>query len=366
MPNDDLELYGWSLNMTSNAGAISDYRDFYGHVPANQVTDAIYGFGIYNFGIADQYDVTTSISTTGWNDSEIYGTLSSGADDITYNSNQYMPTSIGQHDFIFSVSSSATDATPSNNEGLLTVVITDSIFAPVGISGGNPGSDAYSSSMGTGYFSFGSDDGFKMANMYELEVADELTSVTLGLRTNGATMPGAQVQVSVFDTTGFFSAGNETPFIYSNFYTITDSDTTSGFATIPIPTNFNGSPQDRNLAPGAYFVSVVCYNNGGANNIVIYDDITVTRGPWSSMIYLAGDGWYTNGEAFYITANFGPTNNPCNTTSTTNISTCDSLNWNGMTYNSSGTYTYTTTNSAGCDSIATLNLTVNSVTPFKY
>ena len=45
--------------------------------------------------------------------------------------------------------------------------------------------------------------------------------------------------------------------------------------------------------------------------------------------------------------------------STTNIIECDSYTWNGITYDSSGTYTFNTTNVDGCDSIATLNLTIN-------
>jgi hypothetical protein len=41
------------------------------------------------------------------------------------------------------------------------------------------------------------------------------------------------------------------------------------------------------------------------------------------------------------------------------VTACGSYTWNGQTYSSSGTYTYTTTNTAGCDSVATLVLTVN-------
>ena len=51
-------------------------------------------------------------------------------------------------------------------------------------------------------------------------------------------------------------------------------------------------------------------------------------------------------------------NNP--TTSSTNVTNCNSYTWNGTTYNTSGTYTYQTTNSNGCDSTATLNLTINN------
>ena len=56
---------------------------------------------------------------------------------------------------------------------------------------------------------------------------------------------------------------------------------------------------------------------------------------------------------------FGPTS------STTNITNCDSYFWNNNLYNSSGTFNYLTTNSNGCDSTAVLNLTINE-TSYSY
>ena len=50
------------------------------------------------------------------------------------------------------------------------------------------------------------------------------------------------------------------------------------------------------------------------------------------------------------------------TTSTSNVTDCDSYSWNGTTYTASGSYTYSTTNSNGCESTATLNLTINPST----
>lgn len=47
------------------------------------------------------------------------------------------------------------------------------------------------------------------------------------------------------------------------------------------------------------------------------------------------------------------------TKSDTAIEACNSIVWNGTTYFTTGTYTYTTTNSVGCDSIATLRFTNN-------
>lgn len=297
-PNNDLTLEGIALNMSSNAGGVTNaWRDFYGHIPSNQITDAEFGFQINNFGVVGQPNVTTTVTTGSWSDSENQGLIAPDSTLVAYHANQYMPTSIGQHDFLFEVNSDSTDATPINNDANVTVFVTDTLFNAFG-TGDKLGS------MGTGYFTDG-DDGFKMANMYELEVADELTSVTLGLRTNGSTVAGGMVQVTVFDTTGFFSAGLETPIIYSDFYFISGADTTSGFANIPIPTSYLGNTQNRNLSPGAYFVAVECYNNAGANNIVVYDDKTFPRGAWSSMVFLPGDQWYTNGDAFWISANFG-------------------------------------------------------------
>ena len=45
--------------------------------------------------------------------------------------------------------------------------------------------------------------------------------------------------------------------------------------------------------------------------------------------------------------------------SQSNVTNCDSFEWNGTTYNESGTYAFNTTNEFGCDSVATLNLTIN-------
>ena len=49
-------------------------------------------------------------------------------------------------------------------------------------------------------------------------------------------------------------------------------------------------------------------------------------------------------------------------TSYTNITACDSYDWNGQTYTSSSQYTWLGVNSNGCDSVATLNLTINPST----
>ena len=48
------------------------------------------------------------------------------------------------------------------------------------------------------------------------------------------------------------------------------------------------------------------------------------------------------------------------TTSNIDVTECDIYNWNGTDYTSSGTYTWTEQNAVQCDSVATLNLTINN------
>ena len=66
-PNNDLNLQAIALNMSSNAGGgTNQWRDFYGHVPSNQITDAEFGFQVNNFGVAGQPNVTTTVTTGAW------------------------------------------------------------------------------------------------------------------------------------------------------------------------------------------------------------------------------------------------------------------------------------------------------------
>jgi hypothetical protein len=72
----------------------------------------------------------------------------------------------------------------------------------------------------------------------------------------------------------------------------------------------------------------------------------------------------TNAAGCDSVATLNLTINPIST-STTNVAVCSNqlpYSWNGTNYNAAGIYTFTTTNAAGCDSIATLDLTINATT----
>ena len=69
----------------------------------------------------------------------------------------------------------------------------------------------------------------------------------------------------------------------------------------------------------------------------------------------------TNSNGCDSTATLNLTINP-STTSSVDVTECDTYTWNGTAYTASGTYTFASTNANGCDSTATLNLTINPST----
>ena len=308
-PANDLELTGMALNMTGSGPG--GFRDYYGKVPLTQVTDIEYGVGINNFGSQTQYNVTSTIDCqesgmSVYNDVVNHGTITSDSSFAAYHSNWYNPSSIGVYEATFTISADSTDEEPTNNSGMVLQEITDGEYNPFG------SGDKLSSISGTFYT--GGDDGFKLANLFEMEAADEITSVSVGLRTGTSTStgncyscPGALIQVSVFDSAGVVGGNPGQTLLYSDFYTLTEADTTAGIAHIHIPqiSPLTGVSQNRMLQPGGYYVAIETYSNAGNSPVTIYDDQTMPRGAWSSIIYIAGEQWYTNGDAFWIQANFG-------------------------------------------------------------
>ena len=312
-PANDLELTGMALNMTGSGGS-TGFRDYYGKVPATQVTDIEYGVAVNNFGSETQYNVSSTIDCqeggiSAYNDVVNHGAITSDSSFVAYHSNWYLPTGTGLYEATFSISADSTDEEPSNNSAMVPQEITDGEYNPFG------SGDKLSSLSGSFYT--GGDDGFKLANLFEMETADEITSVSISVRTgvnNPGTVdefcytcPGALIQVSVFDSTGLIGGNPSLVSLYSDFYTVTDADTAAGIIHVHIPqiSPLTGLSQDRMLQPGGYYVAVETYSNAGATPITIWDDLTMPRGAWSSIIYIAGEQWYTNGDAFWIQANFG-------------------------------------------------------------
>ena len=311
IPPYDLLIYSndcyFDNNDVVNATLGTEIRDYCGQVPLNQIDSINFGFYAMNWGaMAQNLETSININNASGNsvysNTESYGLINPGDSMSLYHSNKFLPSTIGEHIIEYEVTGDSIDATPFDNILEKGFIVTDTVFNPY-----YPNSNQ-TDVIGTGHFT-GGDDGFKMANLISLLEADEITSVRIGLNRSQSdyynTVPGGMIQISIFDTLGFYSAGVENPIIFSDFYFITADDTANFEAIIPIPTTYLGNPQDRNLAPGSYYVCVEMYNNAGNNDIRIRDDESTLRYPWESAIFVPGEQWYTNGNAFNIAANFG-------------------------------------------------------------
>ncbi len=306
-PSYDMELSSAYINMTgsgmfpfSNEEETIGFRDYYGQTPLNQVTDIEFGISGLNFGTENQNNIKSIVNVdlsgnTIFSDTVTYEYVYADSTfSVFHEDSWFLPSETGVYTCEFLLSTDSLDATDYNNNTQYTFSITDTVFAA--------DNNMASGSIGTSSFTDGA-DGLKLANLYQLETEDELTSVSLSL--GSATVSGGFLQVTVFDTTGFYSSNVENPILYSDFYTVTDADVTAGEILIPIPTTYSGLAQNRVLPIGGYMVCVELYSNAEANTITILDDASYTRWYGSSMIFIPGAQWYSNGNALHIRANFG-------------------------------------------------------------
>ena len=104
-------------------------------------------------------------------------------------------------------------------------------------------------------------------------------------------------------------------------------------------------------------------------------NLTINNSSSSSEDVTACDSYDWNGSTYTSSGSYTyntQTVDGCDSTATLNLTinnsssssedvvACDSYDWNGSTYTSSGSYTYSTQTVDGCDSTATLNLTINN------
>jgi len=113
------------------------------------------------------------------------------------------------------------------------------------------------------------------------------------------------------------------------------------------------SPPNFNYTEASWYQFYSVYGGSFAQTYVVTPN-------GNSVIYSHAGG-VLNQSALESVLNNELTNYSSSISSTT-ITACNSYTWNGITYITSGSYTYSTTNANGCDSTATLNLTINNCT----
>ena len=137
--------------------------------------------------------------------------------------------------------------------------------------------------------------------------------------------------------------------------------------------NNSGFINGATLSEDAPISNCLLTNKFGCDSTIILN-LTINNSSSSSEDVTSCDSFDWNGETytnsgvytFESSNEFGCTdiatlnltiNN--SSSSSEDVTSCDSYDWNGITYTESGIYTYSTNNSVGCDSTATLNLTIN-------
>ena len=190
--------------------------------------------------------------------------------------------------------------------------------------------------------------------------ADGRTANFTSAETKGEWVQWAISPAAGFDLniTGFTLRGLGTIARASNNYAVTYSvGDTAAFAggTSTFLDSANGA--------GSVLYTTSTYLASGADTVG--QNITVNNGSTLYLrIYMWGAAAATNNSVFTINAFIisGTATATKATTSTKNDTICagGSYLFNGITYNTSGTYVYHTLNSAGADSAATLNLTVSA------
>lgn len=317
LPDNDLVLEGHAVN-TSNKLL------FYGRTPFNQLNDSINFIATaHNFGAAAQPGTLMYGQVRNDNGSYRFA-------DTVYRNNPLLVdgrdtasttkwfnmagTPIGRYNYVVGYKSDSVDATPTNNAISRNFYVTDTTYRL---------SSDFSRTNGLTTESWDyTDDGLRMAVLYELPEGDTITSVTV--RLTAFTRVGALLHATVRDTFGLFTnyqAALQNPasfaaFLESDMYEVTAADSIAGFATITIPTIlFGGTVQNTVLPAGAYFVAVELFSSNGQYPCGVLDDesFVAFMPPYASLTFIPADPsdpgsssrWWTNGTAHAVYANFG-------------------------------------------------------------
>ena len=317
LPDNDLVL-------ESHAVTPSNKLLFYGRTPANQLSDSIsFASAGHNFGAAAQpgtfmySQVRNDNGSYRFADTSFLATPLAVDDRDTAASSGWfnmVGTPIGRYNYVVGYNSDSIDATPTNNFISRNFYVTDTTYRL---------SSDFSRTNGLTTESWDySDDGLRMAVLYELIEPDTITSVTV--RLTATTRVGALLHATVRDTFGLFTNYQATiqnpasfpSFLESEMYAVTAADSSAGFATITIPAMlFGGTPQNRVLPVGAYYIAVELFSTNGQYPCGVLDDESYIdfMPPYASLTYIPADPsdpgsssrWWTNGTAHAVYANFG-------------------------------------------------------------
>lgn len=187
---------------------------------------------------------------------------------------------------------------PADDIAHRSFALSDQKYALDGL-GVNPGPPV-TSAMGTSTFVNLTDNVFCL-NYFPIDEAVDVYGIQVAITASSA--EGAMLIASIHDSVPVWDNDDVfNPLVASQDHTLDAAEVAAGVVTLTFDTPYN-------LQPGAYFAGVELYSNGGATNVSVVDDNTVSQPSAASVINIQGSspGTYTNGNAFAVRLIMDPT-----------------------------------------------------------
>ena len=185
-----------------------------------------------------------------------------------------------------------------------------------------------------------------------IQSQDINTGLVLGTFTIINLNPGVSISASSVPDNNNVTSGNSQTIIFSNVFINPPAGTLTFTSTI------NSELGDLDVQNFPFTIACLCAPNSSTDVVVACDSYTWIDGVTYTSSNNTATQTLTNIGGCDSVSTLNLTINP-SSTSTTDVTECDTYTWNGTTYTSTGVYTFVTTNANGCDSVSTLNLTIN-------
>ena len=271
----------------------------YGRIPTSQLgSDFVLGAQVRNFGQMPQTNMTITADVLdpsmapSFNTSQTYASVAPG--DTAFMNNAValpatMPQGLYTVNFAVTSDNDADEENTADDSVQRTFEINDDLYSVDNL-GNNPAGTEIVASLGTASF-VGGEDGLIAFTKYD--VLNDLTVYGLEIELTAASVAGATLVAALRDTADVYADITTILLAESDLYVLTAADVAAGVVQVPFLSSYV-------LTPNAYYAGVEMFSNANAEDMGIKDDATTPQPNDASLIYLAGDQVYTNGNALAI------------------------------------------------------------------
>lgn len=270
-------------------------------IPQNEFGSSItVGAEVANQGANPQTNVTitATVNPGGLTASQNFATVAPGETVAMSQTINIGTLAQGEYTTVYTVSSNedAQESDPSNDTYTRKFKVDNLAYSLDG-KGVHPAGIENLTSLGSNSFT-GAADGLEIMTYYQLRVSTTVYAVRAEI--TSTTVPGGAVIVSIHDTLPVFNDNMNQPIAQSDVITVTAADVANGY--------INGVFDNPvTLAPNGYYASIRLLSNNNANDIRVFDDVTVPQPNIASLIYIPNDVVYSNGNASAVRLVLDPT-----------------------------------------------------------